>query len=121
MKLDFPTTGRMTVKQINNGTDQPQVDVAELEGGMTLSQFTGQAAVATAVDSLCGSANVLNGRTDLSFNTEGTLIDDDTLDPVSGCFYLSSVTNAGMSRAVRIFGPTGQMRTYHWNRAEWIH
>jgi Tfp pilus assembly protein FimT len=55
----------------------------------------------------------------ISFLPDGSLVGDDNT-PRSGSIFLGQAGRPETARAVTIIGPTGRVRSYRWNGAEWI-
>jgi len=56
--------------------------------------------------------------TTLTFNTDGTLVDD-AGNPINGTVFLSIANITQSQRAVTVMGSTGRVRGYKWTGSGW--
>ncbi len=61
-----------------------------------------------------------SGATEVMFNAEGQLVDQDG-NIINGSVFLGKVGVPMTARALTVFGPTAAIRTYRWNGSEWRH
>lgn len=118
MQLNFVGTGTVQISRVEvPGPAVTALSAVPLEGG---AQFGTVAGVPDTPEAFgMGAAVDFGSATSMHFNTDGTLIDGTTGDPINGTIFLVVPNNPRSFRAVTIMGSTGRIRAYRWNGAHW--
>ena len=103
-------------REIPEGTTQ--VSTAVLEHQTQFLLFEG---MPDTPDGFGRAAPIDFGEVDsISFNAEGQLVDE-AGNIVNGSIFIGKPNAPMTARAVTVFGPTSNIRTYRWNGAAWRH
>jgi Tfp pilus assembly protein PilE len=90
------------------------------EGGMTFTKVTGLADPTQDVWGGTTGAIAFSPAANVQFRAgTGVLMDSATLQPVSGRVFVAVDGKKETAGMISVFGPTGRVRSYHWEGA-WV-
>ena len=120
IQVVFVGTNEIDLVRVDLPTGTTTLSKTLFEGGMTFTKVTGLTDPTQDAWGGTSGAIAFSPATNIQFRAgTGVLMDSATLQPVSGRVFVAIAGKKETAGMISVFGPTGRVRSYHWEGA-WV-
>ena len=120
IRVVFVGTNEIDLVRVDLPSGTTTLTKTLFEGGMTFAKISGLADPTQDVWGGTSGPIAFAPATDIRFRAgTGVLMDSATLQPVNGRVFVGIAGKQETAGMVSVFGPTGRVRSYHWE-GSWV-